>query len=82
MALTPMGHQSIVGIYAGPSQAIRFFKRQMRIVSRRSTISPRSIRVEPDCALVGNEQLVAHFAIHLEFDAPALEMGLFNSCGP
>ena len=80
MALTPMRRQSIVGIYAGPSQAVRFFKRQPRIVSKHSTTSPRNIRVEVDRAFVYSEQLVASSADHA--DAMPFERAYLISRGP
>jgi hypothetical protein len=64
MVLTPMRLQGIVGIYAGPSQAVRFFKVQPRNVSKHSSTSPLSIHVELDGVLVGHEQLGACFAGH------------------
>ena len=69
MVLTTMRLQSIVGIDASPSQAVRFFKRQPRNVSKHSSITPLRMRVEPDSVLVGSEQLAARFADHVAITA-------------
>jgi hypothetical protein len=64
MLLTPMSHQNIMGIYARPSQSVRFFKRQPRIVSEVSSISPPRTRVEIDRAFADSLQVIARFAGH------------------
>jgi hypothetical protein len=53
-----------MGIYVRPSQSVRFFKRQPRIVAEVSLISPPSTRVEIDRAFADRLQVIARFAGH------------------
>ena len=57
-----MGQQSVVRSFASLAQACHFLNSQPIFFSKHFWHSPRSIRVEPDRAFVGNEQLVARFA--------------------
>ena len=64
MNLAQMPYQSIVGISARLSQVFHFFPHALKVISEQSSTISLRIRIEPDRALVGSEQVMARFTHH------------------